>query len=46
MSARILVIGNGYIADNFIYSVKDKYDVTVYARLKNIELKHHKKNWN
>jgi len=37
MNTRILVIGNGYIADNFICSVKDKYDVTVYARLKNIE---------
>ena len=37
MSAKILVIGNGYIADNFIFSTKDKYDVTVYARSKNIE---------
>ena len=37
MSTKILVIGNGYIADNFIYSVKDVCDVTVYARSKHVE---------
>jgi UDP-glucose 4-epimerase len=37
MGKNILVIGNGYIADNFIFSVKDKYNVTTYARNKNME---------
>ena len=37
MNNKILIIGNGYIADNFIFSVKDLYNVTVYARNKNIE---------
>jgi nucleoside-diphosphate-sugar epimerase len=34
---KILILGNGYIADNFIFSVKDLYNVTVYARNKNVE---------
>jgi nucleoside-diphosphate-sugar epimerase len=33
----ILIIGNGYIADNFIFSTKDKFKVTVLARRKNVE---------
>jgi UDP-glucose 4-epimerase len=37
MNAKILVIGNGYIADNFIFSIKDNYNVTVYARSRNVE---------
>ena len=34
---KILIIGNGYIADNLIFSIKDTYDVTVYARNRYIE---------
>lgn len=34
---KILVIGNGYIADNFIFYYKDIHDITVYARSKYTE---------
>jgi nucleoside-diphosphate-sugar epimerase len=34
---KILVIGNGYIADNFIFYIKDIHNITVYARAKNVE---------
>jgi len=37
MSTKILVIGNGYLADNFVHSIKDVYDVTVYARSRHVE---------
>jgi len=37
MNKKVLIIGNGYIADNFIFSIKDIHEVTVYARTKNIE---------
>jgi nucleoside-diphosphate-sugar epimerase len=34
---KLLVIGNGFISDNFVFKFKDLYDITVYARNKNIE---------
>ena len=34
---KLLVIGNGFISDNFVFKFKDFYDITVYARNKNIE---------
>lgn len=37
MGKRILIIGNGYIADNFVFTIKDTYDTTVYARNKYLE---------
>ena len=37
MRYKILVVGNGFIADNFIFKFKDDHYITVYARNKNIE---------
>ena len=34
---KILIIGNGYLADNLLFSIKDRHNVTVYARNKYIE---------
>jgi UDP-glucose 4-epimerase len=34
---KILVIGNGYIADNLIFHIKEQFNCTVYARNKHVE---------